>query len=804
MRGARILVTDGETRAVVAVARGLVEAGFAVSVAANVRVPLAAAQLVRSVSERLVTPDPLRAPTAFVAALEGAVSDGTVSVLIPGGDASLLAISDGRARLEPHVRLGLPDPVQVRRSLDKANLSILAARHGLDPPSTLEFLDSAQALDAARELGYPVLVKPLSSISERVAPRHRVSSAWVEDDAELRRAIAQFGGAGLVQQRVEGDLMSFAGVLAGGRLLAEAVSRYHRTWPANGGNASYSETIEAPSALRRRVVALLQDLGWEGIFELELIEAAPDRWHAIDLNPRPYGSIALAIAAGANLPAVWSEYLSGDDPGEVRAAAGVFYRWTDADLRHGLSQLRAGRLGAAAQVLRVRRGVVHPYARGSDRGPGVARLLELGGLTLGRGPRGRRARHRRRELPTVIVGAGPNGLAVAAHLREAGIDIRCFGEPLEAWSEHMPTGMLLRSRRRSSHIADPRQELTIDHYELAEGRPVSRPTITREEFVDYGRWFQRRAVPDLDTRKVTEVAHEDGTFQVTVDGSERVLASRVVVAAGLSPFPNIPEPFAALPAPVRSHAYDHADLGSFRGLRTAVIGSGQSALESAALLHEAGASVEVLARSPSVYWLGDEPADGVGGKAPATPRIGRTPPPTDVGGRATGWIAAAPDVFRRMPERLQPVISFRCIRPAGAGWLRPRLSEVPMSFGRSVVAASVRDGAVELSLDDGSTRTVDRVLLGTGYRIDVHRYPFLGADLIGALDMADGYPVLSAGLESSVPGLHFMGAPAAHSFGPIMRFVVGSWYSAPAVARRAAERRQPPVSFAYPRPARPA
>jgi cation diffusion facilitator CzcD-associated flavoprotein CzcO len=389
---------------------------------------------------------------------------------------------------------------------------------------------------------------------------------------------------------------------------------------------------------------------------------------------------------------------------------------------------------------------------------------------------------------------------VAAHLREAGIDARCFGQPLEAWSEHMPAGMLLRSRRRSSHIADPHQELTIDHYERAEGRSVSHPTITLEEFVDYGRWFQRRVVPDLDPRKVTEIARDDGAFALTLEGGERLGASRVIVAAGLAPFMHCPEPFAGLPPSARSHSYEHSDLSGFAGLRTVVIGSGQSALESAALLHEAGARVELLARTPAIRWLAE--GEPTAAAPPPQPRPGRTPPPTDVGGRGAGWLAATPDLFRRLPARFQPGLAYRCIRPAGASWLRPRLAEVPMSLGRHVVNARMRDGDVELSLDDGSVRMVDRVFLGTGYRIDVRRYPFLAADLVADLDLVDGYPVLSTGLESSVAGLHFMGAPAAYSFGPINRFVVGSWYAAPAVARRAAGRRQPPISFAFPRPAR--
>jgi cation diffusion facilitator CzcD-associated flavoprotein CzcO len=400
----------------------------------------------------------------------------------------------------------------------------------------------------------------------------------------------------------------------------------------------------------------------------------------------------------------------------------------------------------------------------------------------------------------VVIGAGPNGLAVAAHLRDAGIETMSFGEPLESWSGHMPAGMLLRSRRRSSHIADPRQALTIGAYEQACRLRVSDPTITLEEFVDYGRWFQRTAVRDVDPRRVTAVARDGDAFLVQVDGGEEIATARVIVAAGLSPFMDRPEPFARLPAAVCSHSYEHADLGVFAGLRTAVIGSGQSALESAALLHEAGAAVEVLARAPAIRWLGE--LDGgvsTSRKAERRPLPAITPPPTDVGGRATGWIAAAPEVFRVLPESLHPTISYRCIRPAGAGWLRPRLVDVPISCGRSVLDARADVDCVKLSLSDGSTREVDRVLLGTGFKIDVRRYPFLTRELMADIRLAGGYPVLGPGLESSVPGLHFAGAPAAYSFGPVMRFVVGSWYAAPAIARRAAERRQPPVSFAFPR-----
>ena len=163
----------------------------------------------------------------------------------------------------------------------------------------------------------------------------------VEDVRQLRGAMIEVGGSGLVQRRAPGSVVSFAGVFAGGRLLAEAFSRYARTWPPNAGNACFSQTLEAPVGLRRQVVGLLEDLTWEGIFELELMETGCSAWHAIDLNPRPYGSMAVAIAAGANLPSLWCQHLLGDNPDPVKAAAGVSYRWTDADIGHGLWQLRS-------------------------------------------------------------------------------------------------------------------------------------------------------------------------------------------------------------------------------------------------------------------------------------------------------------------------------------------------------------------------------------------------------------------------------------------------------------------------------
>jgi cation diffusion facilitator CzcD-associated flavoprotein CzcO len=377
-----------------------------------------------------------------------------------------------------------------------------------------------------------------------------------------------------------------------------------------------------------------------------------------------------------------------------------------------------------------------------------------------------------------IVGAGPYGLAAAVRLRRLrGIEVRVFGEPMSFWSR-MPRGMLLRSTWEACHIGFPSGELTLDRYQAASGRPFGNP-VPLEAFIDYGLWFQRTAVPDVDRRRVVRIeAPASGLRLVLADG-EVVSARRVVVAAGIDAFPKRPPVFSRV-APERvTHSSEHRDLGRLAGAEVIVVGAGQSALESAALLHEAGAGVEVIARRSQITWLR-------GGTIQR--RLGRFKPllyaQTDVGPAGLSRLLAVPGVFRRLPRAWQAKLAYRAIRPAGARWLVDRLAQVPITTARRIIAADAAGSQVRVQLDDGSERAADHVILGTGYQVDVADYDFLDRELVGRLRRVDGYPVLGHGMESSVPGLHFLGAPAAWSFGPIMRFVSGSWYGTAQLARR--------------------
>jgi FAD-dependent urate hydroxylase len=398
------------------------------------------------------------------------------------------------------------------------------------------------------------------------------------------------------------------------------------------------------------------------------------------------------------------------------------------------------------------------------------------------------------EASVVILGAGPNGLAAAAHLRAAGVETRVFGEPMGSWIHDMPRGMRLRSSPRSSNIATPDRSHSLEDYAGATGAHMEAP-LPIEGYVDYGIWYQRSLVPDVENRRIARIrGNGDGLVIQTTDG-EHVPTRRVVVAAGITRFAWRPPRFDDLPSGLTSHSFDHSDFARFAGREVLVVGSGPSALETAALLAESGASVQLVARQPEIRWVPPEP------QQPTRWQLARSrisSPPTDVGPPLFSWLAAAPALLRRAPAALRDDVTRRCLLPTGHQWVRERLKGNVSTTMRATIASAVPEGdGLLLTLEGGERRRIDHLLFATGYRVDVTRYPFLGDDITGRLRLRDGYPVLGPGLESSVPGLHFLGAPAAASFGPITRFVVGSWFTAPAVTACVTGRRERLLALSY-------
>jgi len=261
-------------------------------------------------------------------------------------------------------------------------------------------------------------------------------------------------------------------------------------------------------------------------------------------------------------------------------------------------------------------------------------------------------------------------------------------------------------------------------------------------------------------------------FRITLTDGDELRARRVVIATGIGPFRKKPAVFQNLPAEHVTHCYEGRAIRKFAAKRVAVLGAGQSALESAALLHEAGAEVEVLARQGHINWIGQH--SWLHHMGPLSALLYSS---HDVGPAGISRLVAYPKINALSPLKLRDKIRTRAVRPAGARWLPERLKDVRITTGRGVVEATMVRDEIALKLDDGSERRVDHVLLGTGYKVDVSKYDFLPGDLTRKIQQFDGYPKLSRGFSCSVPGLHFVGATAARSFGPLLYFVAGTEFA---------------------------
>jgi FAD-dependent urate hydroxylase len=381
------------------------------------------------------------------------------------------------------------------------------------------------------------------------------------------------------------------------------------------------------------------------------------------------------------------------------------------------------------------------------------------------------------DFDVIFVGAGPYGLSGTAYLRDKGFGVGTFGDPMSFWRDHMPAGMYLRSNWPASHISDPHHRLTLDHFKAETGGQFEQP-VPLERFVEYGQWYQKKAVPDLIPCQVRTIERNGTGFKATLSDGQVVKSKRVIAATGIAPFPWIPKELEGKPKARVSHSSDHCDLSRFAGREMLVVGGGQSALDAARILHAHGAKVEVVAKQKEIRWVGEHAW---------LHHLGVISwclySELDVGPAGLSRLVGFPHMFRRLPRSWQDRLSYRSVRPAGTGWQRPYLAKVTMTTGRRVTCSEVREDRVWLRLSDNSERIVDHVIVATGYRVDVKRCNYLSPAIQNSIKIGNGSPVLARGFESSVAGLHFVGKPAAWSFGPILNFISGSHFAGAELAR---------------------
>ena len=338
-----VLVSDGgrgQARSTLATVRALALGGYAPVVTTSGPHSVAAASryCARSIEVPRVT------LPGFAEAIERELSKGSYLAFLAASDAALLATG---ARLE-HI-------------VDKNRLAEVAERAGLTPAPGRVFESVDDLRDAVNELAFPVVVKPAH-------PGQTVRRLLSRDDLER---LPPASGPLIVQPYITEELWAVGGVVFGGRLIAAVHQRYLRTWPPDCGGACAAETSAPDREVEARLLELLD--GFEGVFQAQFAGS-----YLLDVNPRVYGSLPLAVKAGANLPAVYCDALAGKVPGEtIRATTGVFFRWLEGDLRNVFFGVRSGDISAreAVSLLKPKPGSAHGPESLRDPKPMLTRLV---------------------------------------------------------------------------------------------------------------------------------------------------------------------------------------------------------------------------------------------------------------------------------------------------------------------------------------------------------------------------------------------------------------------------------------------
>lgn len=367
-------------------------------------------------------------------------------------------------------------------------------------------------------------------------------------------------------------------------------------------------------------------------------------------------------------------------------------------------------------------------------------------------------------LDLIIIGAGPYGLAAAAQARQAGLNYLLIGEPMKFW-KNMPGFMVVRSPFAVSSLYSPAPGLRLEDYYRETGRTAARrEKISLKIYLKYIDWYLAKAGLNILPQQVNTLRREaSGAFTVVTRDNQQMQARNVIVAVGNPPFVNTPAEFSSVDKQFYSHTSEVTDFSRFAGKRVLVVGAGQSAIEACQGLLQAGAKVELMHRQKSIYWHNI---------------------PLRINVPLLLFFISFPTVLEWVPYALRKAVGDRVSEPTVDTALRPKIEVGVTQHTRASVQRVSRTGkGVTVSFTDGRETTVDHVILGTGYKVDIQRLPMLEDALRGQIEARDGYPVIDRHLESSVAGLFFTGVPAKGRFGPTFNFI----FASPAGSRRVIE-----------------
>jgi cation diffusion facilitator CzcD-associated flavoprotein CzcO/predicted ATP-grasp superfamily ATP-dependent carboligase len=806
------LVLDAVYRQSLAAVRSYGRAGWRVgAVSCESDASWAPALRSRWCSLAAVVPDLADSPDAYIDGLLTVVKESGAKLVVPAHDGTIESIRARRRELESIAPVGLADENALAIAVSKSRTTRLAEDLGVRTPRSVHVQSDSDLGAAIAEIGLPAVIKPEQSwmSSGRCGRRLSAVVLTTPDNAKARiNELLAVGGEALLQEWVPGRREAVSLFYADGRFWAELAQVSWRDWPLMGGASVLCETIPLLPDIAAPAEQIVRTMQLEGCSMVEFRRDLMGRPVLMEVNPRMGGSVALAIAAGVDLPMLLLRWTLGLPLQAITSYdVGRRLRWLAGDVWHlkstfdGPAQPDLVSRASATRtfILDFFRPTTFDVLDRHDLSPAIA---ELDTLVI---QHAKRRLTNRMQLSTTasrkvaysmgpssidvaIIGAGPNGLGVAAYLRKTGLRFRIFGSAMKTWRD-MPERMNLKSLGFATSIPHPDGHPTFPEYcqanDLEDYEPIEFST-----FADYGMQFQSRFVPEVEDTTVTRVERSNGRFLLTLATGERLSAGQVVVAVGLTYFAYVPDVFANLPPDRITHTWGQKNFAAYRDKDVVVVGGGSSALETATLLHEHGARVQVLART-GAHWGGRVPRDA---KRSLIERLKL--PVSSLGHGRENWVLQhAPGLMHHVPSRWRIPFTQRHLGPGVAWWLRDRADgPFPIHEQAAVTKATFSEGRARLLVErsEGETEIdADHVLVGTGYVFDLDRLSFVDTSLSQQIERHQLGPKLSRHFESSVPGLYFIGPVAAESFGPLVRFVAGAPYAVPKVTRRIAHRARP-------------
>jgi len=319
-----LIVDEGRERSSVAVARALAARGWTVGAGSTSPNLAARSRAVKAWHEVRHTDD---GDDAFVDSVNDVISRHGYDAVFASWESAVSALSANRDRL--HVPVGYGPHEGLVQAMDKERLARTAERAGLAVPRTVH-----ATRDSLESFSGPVIVKPASPVDAKFAAGAFERPGEALEQAQL---IEQSGGRAIAQEQLQGSLIAVSLVAGPQGIVSIAQQTAVHVWPRPVGVTARGLTVAINPVLRAPIEQLLEELQWQGLAQLQFLVTADGKQHLLDFNPRYYGSIALAIRAGANHPDVWARLITGQPVKPVSARPGASFQWFSRDLRASLT-----------------------------------------------------------------------------------------------------------------------------------------------------------------------------------------------------------------------------------------------------------------------------------------------------------------------------------------------------------------------------------------------------------------------------------------------------------------------------------